>query len=383
MRNQQFDTLYLCCLPAEKWKINQCPEMDAANMHAIQDILRTVQTNRLILISTVDVYKHVGNQLNEEDNCDSETNHAYGKHRYLFEQFVKETFPTYHIVRLPGLFGKGLKKNVLFDFISENRTQFANICPASWFQFYNLNWLEHDLAVIIQNDLKVCNLFPEPVQTCEIIHLFTEGTHGYNYDPTLFTGQNTVVYNTHTKYASLFYQINDDDSVVNRVVDASFNYIRTKEQVLQGMIEFIQWKQLDKSHLCVSNICVSSVSQQQFASILKLYDIPNVQIAPTTLIQSWDRLNELTHQLAVFEGLRVCNFQSVAYGRTENIFGNDTSRNALLDHLKLLIEPFKTLYLGVLKIELFVAHLFLTRKNPYLWIFFDHWEIIPNALLFV
>ena len=46
-----------------------------------------------------------------EINIDKLT--TYGKNRLLLEQFVEKNYDNYLIVRLPALFGKGLKKNLL------------------------------------------------------------------------------------------------------------------------------------------------------------------------------------------------------------------------------------------------------------------------------
>ena len=38
-----------------------------------------------------------------------------------FEDFCVRTFAGCVVVRLPGLFGEGLKKNVLYDLLNDNR----------------------------------------------------------------------------------------------------------------------------------------------------------------------------------------------------------------------------------------------------------------------
>ena len=43
---------------------------------------------------------------------------AYGYHRYLLECKVREKYPDALIIRLPGLFGKNIKKNFIYDFIN-------------------------------------------------------------------------------------------------------------------------------------------------------------------------------------------------------------------------------------------------------------------------
>jgi len=70
----------------------------------------------LVLISTVDVYKKPVD-VDEDSIMDTENLHAYGANRLWLEEQVVEEFPEAYIVRLPGLFGKNLKKNFLYDYI--------------------------------------------------------------------------------------------------------------------------------------------------------------------------------------------------------------------------------------------------------------------------
>ena len=49
-------------------------------------------------------------------------------------------FPGALIVRLPGLFGAGLKKNLIYDFVHDNRLDLIH--PDGQFQFYDLERIE-------------------------------------------------------------------------------------------------------------------------------------------------------------------------------------------------------------------------------------------------
>ena len=131
---KSFDTVYFCGLPAEKWRINQNPENDLQNLMNILSILPFMKCERFILISTIDVLDTTmgGN----EDSLYYAT-HSYGKHRQMMEEWVQATQKSWNILRLPGLFGKGLKKNILYDLLFQNTIQ--NICLDSTFQWYNIS----------------------------------------------------------------------------------------------------------------------------------------------------------------------------------------------------------------------------------------------------
>ena len=88
--NKEFDTLFFCGVPAVKWYANKNPDEDFDVLHKIRSILGTIKVNKIILISTIDVYEYVDSQETEDYDCDFINNHTYGRNRYLFESFVKE-----------------------------------------------------------------------------------------------------------------------------------------------------------------------------------------------------------------------------------------------------------------------------------------------------
>ena len=87
----------------------------------------------------------------------------------MFEKYVIDTFKNNHILRLPALFGDGLKKNVLYDLLNNN--QVHKISVNTWFQWYNVNDIYKDINYVIENDIKIINLFSEPVETMKILKM--------------------------------------------------------------------------------------------------------------------------------------------------------------------------------------------------------------------
>jgi sugar phosphate isomerase/epimerase len=311
-----FDEIYFCGVPAVKWRANKYPQEDIDIIDSIKDILKTIKTNRIVLISTIDVYEDVDYKYDEDYDCDWVINHHYGRNRYMFEYFIKKNFTNYNIIRLPALFGKGLKKNIIYDLINNN--QIENIPINSEFQWYDLDWLKNDIEIILNNDIKISNLFTEPLDTRSIIELFNYDVAKYN------NNQKKIIYNTHTKYSKIF------NSNIN-------GYVRDNKVVLENLKKYINLTKLNITNLCVSNICIKNLSQLQFACILKLYDIKNIQIAPTTLIDNWSNLNKLDLSIYTDQNIKPYSFQSIAYGLNDlNIF-TDTS-NDLLIHIKNIID---------------------------------------------
>ena len=101
-------------VPAAMFLANADPEADLAVMAAARENLRRIAPRRLVLISTIAVYADSRGR-DEESPMDSENLPAYGKNRLQLERWVREDHPDALIVRLPALYGRGLKKNFLYD----------------------------------------------------------------------------------------------------------------------------------------------------------------------------------------------------------------------------------------------------------------------------
>ena len=323
-KNKSFNIIFFCGVPAVKWYANKNPEEDFNILEDIKSILDYVETKKIILISTIDVYEDVTSGVDEDHKINYQDNHTYGKNRFLFEEYIKNRFNDYNIIRLPGLFGKGLKKNIIYDLIHNNNIN--DIPINSYFQWYFLDWLKNDIEVILKNDIKICNLFTEPLSTKIIIKIFKEVYNiDYEFQIKYFSDEKSIkIYNLCTKYNNYF--------------NSEKKYILDKDKVINAIKQYLLFEKLDKSKLCVSNICINQIPQIQFACILKLFGINNIQIAPTKLIKSWIDIEKLDLSTYKNLGLNIYAFQSIVYNLdTLNIFDEDTN-NSLYKHLIQIIN---------------------------------------------
>ncbi len=165
IRDKQFDEVYCAGVSAVKWYANQHPEEDWQRIQLLLDQLRTVSTRRFIIISTVDVYDPPV-RVNEDTPILLSALKPYGNHRRRVELFVEAHFPDHCIVRLPGLFGKGLKKNVIFDLLHNN--QMENIHAEAVFQFYNLANIYRDIEIALKHNIRLINFATEPISVREM-----------------------------------------------------------------------------------------------------------------------------------------------------------------------------------------------------------------------
>lgn len=111
------DLLIYAGLRAEKYLANSAPEKDMELILQAEENITQINPKRLVLISTIDVFK-VPENVDENSEIDTENLHAYGYNRYQLELWVREKYPNALIIRLPGLFGKNIKKNFIYDFIN-------------------------------------------------------------------------------------------------------------------------------------------------------------------------------------------------------------------------------------------------------------------------
>lgn len=217
LRGRNFDRIFCAGVSAVKWKANKDPEGDWANISALIDVLKTVRAEKFVLISTIDVYPAV-RELDESFDCHSLPNHAYGTNRLKFEDFCREHFPNCMIVRLPGLFGNRLKKNVIYDLLHDNCLEMIN--PASSFQYYCLDNLSDDIERCEKNGLELINLFTEPIGTWEILkRFFPEKEVGSKPSP-------EVHYDLTTSHADIF--------------GKKQGYVYSKAEVLTQLAAFIE-----------------------------------------------------------------------------------------------------------------------------------------------
>lgn len=194
MRGCHYDRVVCAGVSAVKWQANKDPVTDLNRIEALMAVLKTVTADKFVLISTIDVYSVISGA-DEDTDCHNPAHHAYGRHRLYFEDFCRQRFPNITIIRLPGLFGPGLKKNVIYDLMHDNCLEMIN--RASTFQFYDLSNLGDDIERAESANLELVNFFTEPVSVREIVDQFFTGKKvGGNPSP-------EAHYDMYTKYAWL------------------------------------------------------------------------------------------------------------------------------------------------------------------------------------
>ncbi|WAH60258.1 hypothetical protein LZ023_12325 [Pseudomonas silvicola] len=148
-----------------------------------------------MLISTVDVFAHpVG--VDEYSTVDETGLQPYGLHRRRLEKFVAEHFPCHLIVRLPGLVGPGLRKNVVFDLLHNNNL--AAVDSRGVFQFYPMVNLWHDIQIALQAGLSLVHLCAEPISVARLAR------EGFGRIMEQHLSASPSRYDLHSRFANLY-----------------------------------------------------------------------------------------------------------------------------------------------------------------------------------
>lgn len=222
IHGKEYDLVIGAGAPAKKWYANAHPEEDFEAIDRLIEHLDKIKTDTFVLISTVDVFKSpIG--VDENSPIEELGLHPYGYNRYRLERFVAQKFPKSLIVRLPGLVGKGLKKNIIFDFLNDNNLDVIE--SRNIFQFYPMHNLWKDIQLALQNDLRLIHLTSEPVD------VRTVAKEGFGIDFVNELERPLVRYDMKTIHAALWgknaYQYSQEESL-----RAIRNYAETEPRSL-------------------------------------------------------------------------------------------------------------------------------------------------------
>ena len=193
---RSFDLLVFAGAQSKKWWANQNPDADWAGIQKAIQPLMSASAAKTVLISTIDVLPPTSPHADEQLGLQSGNEIGYGPNRLRLEEAFRARFPDALIIRLPALFGPGLKKNVIFDLLHDNGIEKIN--RASTFQYYDLARLSSDIDIAMQAGLRLVHLFTEPLGTQEIIErFFPKSDAGRDASP-------EAHYDFRTRYGRLF-----------------------------------------------------------------------------------------------------------------------------------------------------------------------------------
>jgi sugar phosphate isomerase/epimerase len=306
--NQRFDLLLIAGVSAKKWIANSEPQKDKQQIDQLLEALKSgVCAKKCILISTIDVYCLDSSETQDEDHIFPQTNEAYGKHRYELERAICEVFENTTIVRLSGLFGFGLKKNVIYDFLHH---QPATLYVGSQFQWYDMQWFLPDLRYILSHHTatRSINLFPEPIPNEELFSILQDRMESKTL--VLLPRDTSVKYDIRTKYGQ-----------------NGTCYWRSKKACIISLVRYVS--HMINNEIIVSNLCMKPLPME----LLCDYGVTQQEIAP---YHTFGR-NFIDFPLSFYEQctLRPYSMQSLFY---PNNWKLDRDFDMILVYMRKLID---------------------------------------------
>ncbi len=269
---QKPELLIYAGLPAAKYLANTAPQEDLALCEAAFANICAIQPQRLVLISTVDVYQNPC-KVDEKTPIVQQGMQAYGKNRAHLEALVRDKYPNALIIRLPGLFGAGLKKNFIYDLITSTpgmlkSEKYAELSKKSalvqrlyapakngfyqlfdtsadekaalraffeandfnalsftdsraCYQFYDLSNLWRDIAWALAANLTLLNIACEPIAAAELYAHLTKGGAFCNELPA-----EPVQYDMRSVYDTLYH--------------GAGGYLYNKQEILDEIASFVR-----------------------------------------------------------------------------------------------------------------------------------------------
>ena len=110
------ELLVYAALPAEMFLANRDPAADLRRAERAMENIRAIAPKACVLVSSIAVYPDT-HGMDENSPIDPKELSAYGANRLALEKWVEENVEDHLVLRLPAIFGKGLKKNFLYDYI--------------------------------------------------------------------------------------------------------------------------------------------------------------------------------------------------------------------------------------------------------------------------
>lgn len=212
----EYELLVCAGAPAAKWRANKEPAEDRATLDRLEQAMARCSARELVLISTIDVYP-LPQGVDEDTPIAPGEGEPYGRHRYALECFARENFARTHVIRLPALFGAGLKKNFIYDLLNQQCLDWTH--ADSVFQFYDLERLWPDCERVLESRLEVVNLATEPIAARTI----AARCFDVSFDNA--TEKPPAAYDMRTRHAPLF--------------GAAGPYIAGHDEVLDGISRFV------------------------------------------------------------------------------------------------------------------------------------------------
>jgi len=163
------ETLFIAAPTSRKYLVDKFPENDKVEIDKIIDtVFSRLKIDNVVLISTIDVYLNSSDSL-EGSPCREDL--SYGGNRNYFESQLKLRIKNLKICRSGGLFGPGLQKNLIYDFLKMRNDYLVNYNFGSTFQWLPIDFFVGELLDFSKGEIMLKNIVGEPTSVEDIMNL--------------------------------------------------------------------------------------------------------------------------------------------------------------------------------------------------------------------
>ena len=307
----KYSRVFVCCVPISQWDANKNPYRDGRIINDIFNLVKSIDCENIILFSTIEV--HTRTSINNEKVNDVSVD-TFGRNRFKLEQDLRFIFDNkLLIVRLPETFGIDVNYNVLSELMKGKNVNSINMNSA--YQWYPMAWLYQDMITAFQSDLKVINLYPEAIETSDIIcEIFPK-----------YKGKGYYGRRVHSRHTSMHEN----------------KYMFSPKSILSVMKDFVIMNEYKNSpnKMVVSNLAWESYHDKHAIFLMKRYGISKVEISPTRYATWKENFeNPSFHKEYIKNKIEVYSIQSVLNGVNGDFEENPMSICNHLDNVTNLCE---------------------------------------------
>jgi len=168
--NLHTDTLYIAAPSASKWLVNSNPKEDLNNITQLaSSINKHIKAEKIIVFSTVDVYANLSTSTELSETL---TDISYGGNRRIFEKLLSVNECELYVFRLSGVFGKHLKKNIIYDLLNKRNSEVGKYNLNSEFQFIEISSVLKTCHELLNKTPGVYNLSSPPIKVSDLLESF-------------------------------------------------------------------------------------------------------------------------------------------------------------------------------------------------------------------
>ncbi len=163
----KIETLFIAAPTSRKYQVNRFPSEDLVDVNNILKLIHSSnRIDNIVLVSTIDVYSNLESS-SEISECKSEL--SYGGNRHFLETQLSLLGSNLKVCRTGGLFGRGIKKNLIHDLVNRRTEFLLDYNMESTYQWLPVDFFIKELLDFSHSELSLKNIVGEPISVKAVV----------------------------------------------------------------------------------------------------------------------------------------------------------------------------------------------------------------------